>query len=413
MAPADAAWLHKDEPNNPADIVLLMTFDASPTLEAVEATVAERLLRYDRFRHRVVERHGRPYWEIDDDFKLGNHVVRHDVDSRLTEERLQEVVGELATRDPDPERPLWSLHLIRGTSGGGALVLRVHHCIADGLALAHAVSFPPNAGQDTDAPVEASDGPPDAVTRTSRYARSLGHLLLVPFGREAVLRRPLIGRRRLAWSVGYPLQMVKAGARSRGVTLNDLSMAALTGALRRFLAERGDLVPGRSIRAIVPVNLRPTRWVEDVGDSLGNRFGVFLVGLPVEERSAQARLRTLRQRVRAGDRLTEASLTLELLKALGRGPAYLDRFVSRFITRKASLVVSNVPGPRGPVYFGGERIRDVMFWEPHPGRVGLAASILTYDGTVRMGARADEGITEDPHRLVALFEEELSGLLEN
>ena len=98
---------------------------------------------------------------------------------------------------------------------------------------------------------------------------------------------------------------------------------------------------------------------------------------------------------------------------MGRGPASLDRFVSRFVTRKASVVVSNVPGPRGPVLFGGERIREVMFWEPHPGRVGLATSILTYDGTVRMGARADEGLTEDPHRLVTWFEEELSVLLES
>ena len=64
------------------------------------------------------------------------------------------------------------------------------------------------------------------------------------------------------------------------------------------------------------------------------------------------------------------------------------------------------------MYFGEKRLRQIMFWEPHPGRVGLAMSILTYDGTIRMGARADEGITDDPHRLVALFEEVLSVLLE-
>jgi diacylglycerol O-acyltransferase len=412
MAPADAAWLHKDEPNNPADIILLMTFHASPTLEAVKATVAERLLRFDPFRQRVVEIHGRPYWEIDADFKLENHVVRHDVDSPLTEKMLQEVVADLATGNPEPERPLWSLHLVRGTNPGGALVLRVHHCIADGLALAHAVSLPKHSGDESNAPRGESSRAPNVVTQTGSYARSLGRLLLVPFGRETVLRQPLIGRRRLAWSTGYSLEMVKVGARSRGATLNEMFMAALTGALRRFLAERGQLVPGRSIGAIVPVNLRPARRVEDVGDSLGNRFGLFFIGLPVEERSAQARLKTLGQRIRAGDRLTEASATLEMLKALGRGPAYLDRFMSRFLTRKASVVVSNVPGPRGPVYFGGKRVREVMFWEPHPGRVSLAVSILTYDGTVRMGARADEGITDDPRRLVALFEEELSALLE-
>jgi diacylglycerol O-acyltransferase len=411
MAPADAAWLHMDEPNNPADVVLLMTFDASPAPETVRATVAERLLSYGPFRQRVVEIRGRAYWEIDRDFRIENHVVCRDLGSPLTGQKLREVVAGLATGPQDPERPLWSLHQVRGTAGDGALVLRVHHCLADGLALAHAVSFAPGGGEASNAPVGAAGGAGGAPTRTGGYARSLGHLLRVPFGREAVLRRPLTGRRRLAWSTGYPLEAVKAGARSLGVSLNDLLMAALTGALRRFLAERGELVPGRSIRAIVPVNLRPSRRVEDVGDSLGNRFGLFFVGLPVEERSAQARLGALERRIRAGDRLGEASITLEILKALGRGPATLERFMSRLMTRKASVVLSNVPGPRGPVYFGGQRIRDVMFWEPHPGRLGLAMSILTYDGTVRMGARADGGITDDPHRLVESFEEELPVLV--
>jgi diacylglycerol O-acyltransferase len=412
MAPADAAWLHKDEPDNPADVVLLMTFDASPTVEAVKATAAERLLRFERFRQRVVEMRGRPYWEIDGDFQLDNHVVGHDLDSRLTEEKLREVVSDLATRPPEPERPLWSLHLVRGTAGGGALVLRVHHCIADGLALAHAVSFSEQRGEASRAAVGDTRGAASVVTRAGDRARSLGRLLRIPWGREIVLRRPLTGRRRLAWSMGYSLEIAKAVARSRDVTLNDLFLAALTGTLRRFLAETGELVRGRSIRAIVPVNLRPARRVEDVGESLGNRFGLFFIGLPAEERGAQARLEKLGERIRTGDRLGEAWATLEILKAFGRGPASLDRFVSRFMTRKASVVLSSVPGPRGPVYFGGRRIRDVMFWEPHPGRLGLALSILTYDGTVRMGARADEGITDDPSRLVAWFEEEWSVLLE-
>lgn len=412
MAPADAAWLHMDEPGNPADVILLMTFDATPTLSAVKATVAERLLRFDRFRQRVVEIHGRPHWEIDDDFEVEHHLVCHSLGGSLNAERLQGVVAELVNAPPAPDRPLWALHLVRGTDGGGALALRVHHCIADGMALAHAVSFPQRRGEETTAVLERPRRAPIGTARGTRHARSLGHLMRVPFGREIVLRQPLIGRRHLAWSNGFPLEILKTGARAQGVTLNDVCMAALTGALRRFLAARGELVPGRSIRAIVPVNLRPTRWVEDVDDSLGNRFGLFFIGLPVEERSPQARLRALEERIRAGDRLAEASATAEILKALGRGPAYLERLAAQFMTRKVSVVVSNVPGPRGPVYFGEKRIREVMFWEPHPGRIGLALSILSYDGKVRMGARADGGITDDPRRLVTWFEEELSVLLE-
>jgi diacylglycerol O-acyltransferase len=414
MAPADAAWLQMDEANNPADVILLMTFDAAPTPEAVRGTVTRRLLRFAPFRQRVVEIHGRPHWTVDDEFEVDNHLVCHDLDGRLDAGRLAGVVADLASGVPERDRPLWSLHLVRGTDGGGALALRVHHCVADGMALAHAVSFPERKrrGEKAATPVGPPRRAPSALARGVGHVRGLGHLLLVPFGREIVLRQPLTGRRRMAWSTGYPLDIVKARARARGATLNDVCMAAITGAVRRFLDERGELLPGRSVRAIVPVNLRPTRWVEDVGDSLGNYFGLFFIDLPVEERSPQARLRALGDRIRAGDRLAEASATREILKVLGRGPAYVERFASRRMTRKVSLVVSNVPGPRGLVYFGEKRIREVMFWEPHPGRVGLALSILTYDGTVRMGARVDEAITDDPNRIVTWFEEELSVLLE-
>lgn len=411
MHPADAAWLHLDEPNNPADIVLLMTFDEAPTLEAVQATVTERLLRFDRFRQRIVDIAGQPYWENDADFALENHVSRNDVAGPLTAERLAGVVAELGTGEMAPERPLWSLHVVAGTDGRGAVVLRVHHCIADGFALAHAVAFPARSAGE---PTAAAAGPKPAVKpagRATDLARTLGHLLRAPFGRDTVVRGHPRGRRRMAWSNGFSLDTVKGVARSRGASLNDVFMSAVTGALRRFLAERGELADGRSIRAIVPVNLRPARWVEEADDALGNRFGLFFIDLPVEEQTTQARSSSVEERMRAGNRLAEASVTLGMLQALGRGPARLERLVSHLVARKASVVISNVPGPRTPVRFGGEEIRDVMFWAPHPGKVGMALSMLTYAGTVRMGARTDEGIVDDPRRIVELFEAELSVML--
>ena len=116
--------------------------------------------------------------------------------------------------------------------------------------------------------------------------------------------------------------------------------------------------------------------------------------------------------MRAGNRLTEASFVLGILKVLGRGPARLERLISNIFTRKASAVISNVPGPRAPVYFGDKEIREVMFWAPHPGKLGMSLSILTYAGTVRMGARADVATVDNPRRFVELFEAEFSALLE-
>ena len=412
MAPADAAWLHLDEPNNPADIVLLMTFDEAPTVDAVQATVTQRLLRFDRFRQRVVHVGGQPYWENDPDFAVGNHVSSKDVKGPLTAERLAGVVADLGTPDRAPERPLWSCHIVKGTDGRGAVVLWIHHCIGDGFALARAVSFPARSADESNAAISYPKRASKPFGSATDLTRTLRHMLQAPLGRETVIRGHLSGQRRIAWSAGFSLEAVKGVARSRGVSLNDVFMTALTGALRHFLAESGKLAEGRSIRAIVPVSLRPARWIEEADDSLGNRFGLFFIDLPVEEQTAKARWSKLEERMRAGNRVTEASVVLGIVKALGRGPARLERLVSNFFTRKASVVISNVPGPRAPVYFGGKEIREVMFWAPHPGKLGMSLSILTYAGTVRMGARADVGTIDNPRRIVELFEAELSVILE-
>ena len=411
MAPADAAWLHLDEPNNPADIILLMTFDEAPTVEAVQATIAERLLRFNRFRQRVVNVGGQPYWEMDPDFAVGNHLSHVDVSGPLTAERLAEIVAELGTHDTAPERPLWSCHIVKGTDGRGAVVFWFHHCIGDGFALARAVSFPARSADESTAPISNPKRASKLISSASGLMRTLRHMAQAPFGRETVIRGHLRGQRRIAWSGGFSLEAVKGVARSRGVSLNDVFMTALTGALRHFLAESGKLAEGRSIRAIVPVSLRPARWIEDADDSLGNRFGLFFIDLPVEEQTVNARSSKLEERMRAGNRLTEASVVLGILKALGRGPASLERLVSNIFSRKASVVISNVPGPRAPVYFGDKEIREVMFWAPHPGKLGLSLSILTYAGTIRMGARADVGTIDNPRRIVELFEAELPVIL--
>lgn len=412
MDPSDSAWLDVDGPNNPTDIVLLMTFDESPTFEAVKATVAQRLLRFDRFRQRVVETGSHPHWEPDDAFKIENHVLRYDVNEALTAARLAAAVAELGSGNMDPERPLWSLHVVKGTDGSGALVLRVHHCLADGFALAHAVAFPKRSADEPNTAPRMPSRPSSPVMRAAELASSMGQMLRSPFGNQIVFRGEVTGRRRMAWSSGFSLATAKGVARSHDCTLNELLTTALSGALRRLLAERGELGQGRSVRAVVPANLRPVRWVEDVEDSLGNRFGFFFIDLPVEEQTVDMRLRVLKSRMRASNRLVEAAAAFGLLKPLARSGGALERPLSDFFARKVSVIVSNVPGPRAPVHFGEQQVREVMFWEPHPGKLGMAVSILTYAGTIRMGVRTDEGVAVEPERLVGLFEAELAVILE-
>ena len=182
--------------------------------------------------------------------------------------------------------------------------------------------------------------------------------------------------------------------------------------LRRFLAEADEPVDELTIRAIIPVNLRPIRSIEEMDDSMGNRFGLVFLDLPVNERTTESRFQALKKRMDALKGTPEAFVSFGILNALGHTSATIEHIVNEVFGRKASLVVTNVPGPREPLYLGGKRLRDMMFWVPHPARLGVGLSILSYAGKVIVGVRIDEAVSKNPGRLVELFEEEASGMLE-
>jgi diacylglycerol O-acyltransferase len=437
MSAVDTAWLHMDEPGNPADIVSLMTFDEPLDLDGLTNLVEERLLKYDRFKQRVAERDGHPCWEEDPDFRLDRHVSQLVLDEPLTAGVLARVVAELGNEQLPPDRPLWAIHLVDGSEGGSVIVSRLHHCIADGFALAHAMIKLADRADGTPMgevmqPAKQGEHEPlldvlvheaneiarhpshalDLAKQGAALAKSLGHLLFVPFNRRTFLKKPLSGRRRMAWSSGLDLDKIKAIGRSRGATVNDVLLTAMTGALRRFLAEGGEAVDEFMIRAIIPVNLRPIHWIEEMDDSMGNRFGLVFLDLPINETTTSDRFRALKERMDELKRTPEAFVAFGILNAMGHATATIEHIVNEVFGLKASLVVTNVPGPREPLFIHGKRLRDVMFWVPHPAKLGLGLSILSYAGKVIVGVRVDEAVTKNPRRLVELFEEEASGMFQ-
>ena len=107
----------------------------------------------------------------------------------------------------------------------------------------------------------------------------------------------------------------------------------------------------------------------------------------------------------------EAFVAFGILNALGHTTATVEHIVNEVFGLKASLVVTNVPGPREPLFIDGKRLREVVFWVPHPAKLGLGLSILSYAGKVIVGVRVDEAVTKNPVRLVELFEEEAAAML--
>jgi diacylglycerol O-acyltransferase len=432
MSSVDAAWFRIDRPENAADVVALLAFRDAPPPARVRRLLEEKLLACVRFRQRVVRGSlaGGDCWELDPAFSLDRHLVTHSLDAR-DPGALQELVGEVATAPLEPGRPLWRIHLVGGSEGGGALVAKFSHCLGDGFALVGLLLSLADEREDGAKPrhvlpaarrlapwLEPRATLLDALARprralalcgeTAALAASLARMAALPADPPTLLSRPLSGRRRAAWSRGLPLERVRSAARGLGGTVNDVLVAAVAGALRRQLSQAGEPVDALKVRALMPVNLRPGLPPAGSG-SLGNHFGLVFLELPVDAGSPAARFDAVRVRTAALKDRPDAVTTLGVLAGLGRLPA-LEPWAARFFTRKASLVITNVPGPRAPLHLAGSRIDHAMFWVPHPSTLGLGVSVLSYAGEVRIGVRADAAVLPRPGDLVDAFEIELEAL---
>jgi hypothetical protein len=136
LSHADAAWLRLEDPSNPMTITTLLVFGAVIPFERLWAAFEERLLPLARFRQRAVQpRSGQPTWEDDPGFDLGHHLQRAMLPPPGDEAALQEVVKALLSTPLGLSRPLWQFHLVDPYGPGCALVGRVHHSLADGIAL--------------------------------------------------------------------------------------------------------------------------------------------------------------------------------------------------------------------------------------------------------------------------------------
>jgi diacylglycerol O-acyltransferase len=421
MGSVDAAWLQMDRPENAADIVALLTFDEPMPFARLTEVVEERLLPQERFRQRVSARAlGGAAWEADPRFDLGNHLERASVGDGPG--ALQDFVGRVATDSLHPDRPLWRIWAVEGFGPGSALVAKLHHCIGDGQALLSVLlsladgfegggrlAFPaapvPDFSREALAAALRDWGRARTMARQGLgMAASLARMVALPRATATSLDRPLSGRRRVAWSRGMPLAPVRAAARARGATANDLLTAALSGALRGQLAAEGTEVEGLRLRALVPVNLKVR------SGRLGNGFGLVFVELPVGLPTPAERLEAVRQQMQALKAAPDAAVTYGILSALGRLPIAAEAAINRFFAGKASLVVTNVPGPGEALALAERRIGSLMFWVPHPSLLGLGVSIMTYAGEVRVGARADVAVMADPGDLIRRTESEVEAL---
>lgn len=441
LASVDAAWLHMDEPTNPMVITVALFFDAPLGFKQLRALVTERLLSFARFRQRVADGRGAaPHWEDDPRFALEAHVHRVGLPGAGGDADLRELVSDLVSTPLDPTRPLWQLYLVERYGAGCVLVMRVHHCMADGVALGQIIAAlmdrpttPPvaanghvegvhgvidNAFEAIGAAVRGTEQlfhsgwelvshPERALHVISGGAAVLGKLALMGPDAPSILKGRLGPAKGAAWSAPIRLEAVKAAGKSLEGTLNDVVLVAVAGALRRYMEDRGAAIPGRGLRAMVPVNLLPPGAKPDGG----NHFGLVYVGLPVAVEDPGERMACLRREMAAIKASPEAYIGYGVVGMLGAMPSGIEHAALEALGSMASMVITNVPGPRAHTIMAGQLVRRAMFWVPEAAGIGLGLSILSYAGTVQLGVLADLGLVPDPQALADAFDAEMAALV--
>jgi hypothetical protein len=161
------------------------------------------------------------------------------------------------------------------------------------------------------------------------------------------------------------------------------------------------------IRATVPVNLRPLEHAQE----LGNHFGLVFLSLPLSIDNPLERMYAVNDRMNELKSSKQAAVTMGFLAALGIGPSAVQKPVLDILSQKATAVLTNVPGPQRPLYLAGSKMKEMMFWVPQNGSVGLGISILSYNGQVFFGLISDYRLLPQPSAVISRFKSEFEKLL--
>ncbi len=453
MSSVDVAWLRMDRPSNLMVICGVLLLRERMGVAALRQTIRSRFLRFARFRQRPVATLTGFEWQTDESFDLARHVKRVPLPRDAGDAELEALVSKLVSTPLAVDRPLWEFLLVAGYKRGSAVVLRIHHCYADGIALiqvllsmtdaerggagvAAAPSPRPRRGDADVDPLAQLIAPlAGALEMASKAGSTLldkgvallrdpakalalaeqGGALTAELARLALMSEDSSTRfkgkpgvaKRVAWAEPIPLEEVKVLGKALGCSINDVLLASVCGALRAYLVARGEPVDGVVIRALVPVNLRP----QSEGHRLGNKFGLVFLELPIGIANPVERLYAVRANMRSLKGSYQPVIALGILAAMGAGPHVLQERLLALLAKNATAVMTNVPGPREPLYLAGTRIDRLMFWVPQSGDIGMGVSIMTYAGDVQFGLITDRSLCPDPERVIRSFAPEFEKLV--
>ncbi len=449
----DAGWLLVEGRETPMHVAGLQLFtppdDVEPTfIGDMFRGMVEKYEPTPPFNHRLDRPYGRAglfSWVEDPDVDLEYH-ARHSAlaaPGRIRE--LLALVSRFHSTLLDRHRPLWELHLVEGLNDGRvAVYTKFHHSLFDGVGAIRQMlkSFSPDETR-RDLP------PPWAIEAEPRRSRSdegapspfdlIGKAVGGPLGQAraaggatvamtkqvvgrlrggdepilysappSILNGRITGSRRFA-ADSWSLERIKQVGKSHGATINDVVMAICAGALRAYLDDLGEL-PDKPLIAMVPVSIRP----DDASDTRGNALSMLLADLATDEPDAVARLGRIKASMDRGkerlksmthDELVDYALLLTAPNLLGTLSGTAGR------TRPScNLVISNVPGPREPLYWNGARMDGMYPASLIPQGQALNITLTSYVDEIAFSVTADRKTLPSVQRLLTHFEDALAEL---
>ena len=444
MRKVDTAWLRMESPSNLMMITGLMFLDNLPDYAVFLDMIEKNFLSYRRFKQKAVISTAGTYWQDDEFFDIKGHVRRVALPGEANYAELQDFVSDLASTPLDKAKPLWQFHIVENYDQGPVLISRIHHCYADGIALIqvllsmtsssrkNSLNLSPDstnkeyhrklgvlksvinpakkqfansikmANQIKSLGFEALQNPTlleKGVSEIADIGLELFNALTLPDDPETVFKSKLSVRKNAAWADSIELSDVKAIAYATGTTVNDVLISNLAGALREYMLKVGENPDEIIINATVPVNLRPLEHAKN----LGNHFGLVFLKLPIFESNPLKRLEFIHNEMNELKKSKQAIVSFGLLSAIGMAPAKVQNLLLDQFSKKATTVLTNVPGPQVPLYITGAEVKKIMFWVPQNGTIGMGISILSYNGKVEFGLIVDKNLISDPQNVIKEF----------
>lgn len=451
LSTQDATFLYIENEFNHMSIAALATFEGpSPKQEEIESMVSSKLHLVPRYRQRIrftPFELGRPVWCDDPHFNLRYHVRHTALPAPGSEEQLQMMVGRAMSQQLDRTKPLWELWVIEGLEDGTwALLMKIHHCLADGVAATDLLSalldekrsqkHPPapewepenqptprqlatkafvdrltSPREGLEALQSALEKPRSAVRKAGEFFDGLGsYRRYAGHQSESSLNGPVGPHRSWRW-VSSSLADVKKIRAAHGGTVNDVVLAAITRGFRSLLQSRGEPVDGLVVRSLVPVSVRPS----DEHYVYNNRVSAMFAELPVGIEDPVTCLHSISRQMNQLKEHHQAMAGETLVSLSGLAPPVLMALGTRLFAgleqHSVQTVTTNVPGPKNALYAAGRRMRNTYLYVPLAGSVRIGVAIFSYAGQLTLSVTGDYDHAPDTDVLCQGIEEGIADLL--